>query len=458
MTAAPPPTAPRWHAGTLAYTTGGLALLFFWLLWGDFAWSMRERIVPPAIQLLFKRFGASDMIVGLLFSSLPAAIGLVVGPLVGYRSDRLRSRWGRRIPFLALPTPFIVLSLVGMAFAPRIGESLHGLSGLFARNSAGGAAATLVVLALFWTLFELACVTAQSVFYALINDVVPEAVVGRFFGLFRAFSLVAGIAVNFWLMERVEDHFAPIFLGVALLYGAGFTLMCLKVKEGAYPPPPPEGEGRGRAPSAIQAYFRDSFSHPYYLVFYATAILGALALMPLNLYSVFYAKSLGIGMPYYFKCLAATYAISLVLAYPLGALADRLHPLRLTLAVIALYALVMAGGLLAVGGKGSFTAVLIVHGVLAGAFFTASASLPQRLLPRAKFAELNSACGVLSSLATMVLAPVLGVFLDHTHHAYRHVFHAGFLLALAALACGWALHRRFLAFGGPDRYRAPEFN
>ena len=39
-----PGTAPQkkiWHAGTLTYTTAGVVLLFFWLLWGDFAWSMK---------------------------------------------------------------------------------------------------------------------------------------------------------------------------------------------------------------------------------------------------------------------------------------------------------------------------------------------------------------------------------------------------------------------------------
>ena len=36
-------TAPRkiWRAGTLTYTTGGLVLLCFWLLWGDFPWAMK---------------------------------------------------------------------------------------------------------------------------------------------------------------------------------------------------------------------------------------------------------------------------------------------------------------------------------------------------------------------------------------------------------------------------------
>ena len=37
--------ATIWTAGTLVYTLSGLSLLFCWLLWGDFALSMRERSV-----------------------------------------------------------------------------------------------------------------------------------------------------------------------------------------------------------------------------------------------------------------------------------------------------------------------------------------------------------------------------------------------------------------------------
>ena len=159
-----PPSPPRklWHAGTLVYTTPALAILFCWLLWGDFAWSMRERAIPNTVQLLFHRFGASDTLVGVLFSSLPAAIGLIVGPVVGYRSDRHRGRWGRRIPFLAIPTPFIVLAMVGMAFAPQVGATL--------RHAVGGQLdhVVLVCLAVFWGVFEISCLTANAVFTALI--------------------------------------------------------------------------------------------------------------------------------------------------------------------------------------------------------------------------------------------------------------------------------------------------
>src|SRR5438128_11075571 len=73
--------AKVWHVGTLTYTTAGLVLLFAWLLWGDFAWAMKDRSVLPVVQLLMKKYSASDLLMGILLASLPAGIGLFLGPI-----------------------------------------------------------------------------------------------------------------------------------------------------------------------------------------------------------------------------------------------------------------------------------------------------------------------------------------------------------------------------------------
>lgn len=82
-----------WTVGTLTYTSGGLVILFCWLLSGDFAWSLKERSVMWVVQLLIKKFEASDMTAGLLIGTLPQALALVLTPVVSYRSDRHRGRW-----------------------------------------------------------------------------------------------------------------------------------------------------------------------------------------------------------------------------------------------------------------------------------------------------------------------------------------------------------------------------
>ena len=443
-----------WRTGTLVYTTAGLVVLFCWLLWGDFAWQMKERSVTSVVQLMFLKFQASDSLAGWLIGSVPQALGLIFGPIIAYKSDRHRGPWGRRIPFLLVSTPLVVLSMLGLAFSPEIGGFFHSLFGL----SVGSNTAVLFSLGLFWTAFEVATIIANSVFNGLINDVVPTQVIGRFFGFFRALSLLAGVAFNHWLLKMAEDHYVWIFLGVATLYGVGFGLVGFRVKEGEYPPPPPAGPSRGVAGFFVAAigYLRECFGIPYYWWFYLFISISWMAFMPINMFSIFFAKSLQMDLGFFGNCLAATFAISFVLAYPLGALADRFHPLPLGLCMQALYAaVVLAGGYFA-RDPASYSVVLVAHGVVSGAWMTSTASISQRLLPRSQFAQFGSAAGIVGSIFGIATGPIVGFFLDQTHHVYRFTYFISGGLDLLALTCGWVLYRKFLALGGPRGYVAPE--
>lgn len=106
---------------------GGLIVLLCWLLGGDFAWSMKERSITAVLQLLLQRFDASDFLGGTLIGSLPAAMTMLLGPVISYRSDRHRGKWGRRIPFLLFTVPVAVLSMAGLAFSPSLGPFCIGL-------------------------------------------------------------------------------------------------------------------------------------------------------------------------------------------------------------------------------------------------------------------------------------------------------------------------------------------
>lgn len=451
-------SAPRpktWQAGTLSYTTAGLVALFCWLLWGDFAASLKDRSVPAVVQLLLKKFEASDTIAGLLIGSLPAVFGLVVIPIVSYRSDRHRGRWGRRIPYLLFFTPLAALSMIGLAFSPDMGAFLDRFLGA---RSPGLNPSILIFFGLFWATFEFASIIlAGSLIGALINDVVPRPVLGRFFGLFRALSLIAGMIFNYWLLGKAETHYVWVFIGIGALYSVGFTLMCLKVKEGDYPEPPPAKPGvAGGFFAAAGQYFRESFTKPYYLWVFVAINLTWMAFVPVNLFGVFFAKSVNMNMDTYGKIWAFTYLISLGLAYVLGWLADRFHPLRVGMVVLALYAVATLWGGLFATNAARFAIALVATGVLSGMWQTATASLPQRLLPQASFAQYASAMGIVGGLCNIVLPPLVGRFLDLTGHVYRYTHFVSCGLAVLALATSFIVYRKFTALGGPKGYVAPE--
>jgi MFS family permease len=453
-----PSEKPRntWRVGTLTYTTAALAVLFCWLLWGDFAWSMKERAIPQTVQLLLKKFGASDMVTGLLFGSLPPAMGIILGPIIGYKSDRHRGRWGRRIPFLLFSTPIAVLAIVGLAFSPNIGAHLDQW---LWPHSWGLNPCVLIFLGLFWMLFEFATVTANAVYGALINDVVPQQVMGRFYGLFRALSLIAGIIFSLWILGNAETTYVWIFLGIGALYGIGFMIMCLRVKEGEYPAHLPMDAGRnirGFVRTA-KTYFQECFGNTYYWWYFGSFTAAGVALGgPVNLYTIFYVKSVHMDLHMLGRCQALTYTISLVLAYPLGWLADKFHPLRVGIGALVLYAMVSLWGGLFARDAQTFAIALVAHGVVVGIWVTSTLSVGQRLLPKAEFAQFSSAGGIIGSLAWMTLAPVTGFFLDHVHHNYRYTFFIGFGLTIIGLLGCLVLHAKFMALGGPDHYTAPE--
>lgn len=442
--------APRqWRQGSLVYGVGGLAVLFAWLLLGDFAWSLKERAVVPVAQVLLKQLQASDFFIALVVGSLPAALGMLLGPVIAVRSDRHRGSLGRRIPYLLLPTPPIVVGLLGMAATPWVGALLHDLSGVSLR------VCQLAWFSLMWTLFEVASVTANAVFGGLINDVVPQALVGRFYGLFRATSLLAGIGFSSQVLGHAEQQFASIFAGIALIYGVCFVLLCWRVKEGGYPPPEPVPAEQGGWLSATQRYLRECFSQRFYVSLFVAMMLGLVSGSPVNSFGVFYAKQVGLGLDGYGQALAVTYAFSLALALPVGWLADRFHPLRVGLASVAVYALCMFVAGLWVQDAGQFGFAFVLHGVLSGVYLTGTAALGQYLFPRASFAQFFSAMNLLAALGYMLVAPGMGAWLDATGSHYRHTFLASGALAAGSAFCYLMVARQMRELGGFAAYRAP---
>lgn len=436
----PPSSSARtWTVGTLTYTSGGLVVLVVWLLWGDFAWWMRERSAMPMVQVLLKKFQASDLVTGIFLITLPSVTALILGPIVSYHSDRHRGRLGRRIPFLLATTPVVTLAMIGLGLSPELGALLNRLIG---GDPATLGTCILIVIGLSWTLFEMGALTANAVFGALINDVVPRELIGRFFGIFRAVSLATGVLFNSKIIGHAEVHFREIFIGIGVLYAAGLVLMCLKVKEGTYPPPESLPAGvRPSALGAIRSYFRNCFTQSYYLWGIAFFALGNLAFIPVNTFMLAAAKGYGLSMEAYGRVFVVMFTCSFVLAYPLGWLADRFHPLRVGCAAIAAYSVAGCVAFALVKDGSGFRVALLSHGVLSGCFFTGTAAVCQVIFPKLTFAQFAAAASMVNSICQILLGPVLGWFLDLTGNDYRTTFLVGGVIGGMTLVSGVVLLR-----------------
>lgn len=447
-----------WRAGTLTYTAGALGMLCFWLLWGDFTWAMKDRAVGPAATLLIKEIGVSEFLYGLIIVGFPNFTNTFLSPIISYLSDRHRGRWGRRIPFLLFTTPFIVLGLYGLGCTRLFASLLHQ-----AVPSIPLHAAQLIFFCLAWVSLDFGTTLASSLFNALVNDVVPRELLGRFFALFRLVSLGAGMLFNFWLIGKVQEYTLEIFLGIGTLYGAGLLMLCWKVREGEYPPPaasPVKRTGGGdslfrRGSRAAATYLRQSFSLAYYRWYMAASAVAMLAFAPINMFSIQYAQQLQIPMEQYGIYLVITYTCSLVLSYPLGILADRFHPLRSGLVSLIAYLLLMAAGYRLLLDAGYFGIVFILHGVVSGCYFTLSASLGSRLLLGELFAQFCSAGGIVTAILNMVLGPLIGKLIDLSNYNYRCVFLLGGAISLIAVLLFLKLLVCYRRYGGDEAYSPP---
>ena len=62
------------------------------------------------------RLVSAAVFAGLMFAG--RLVDAVADPLIGYWSDRTRSRWGRRMPFIVLGTPLLAVSFAAIWFPP----------------------------------------------------------------------------------------------------------------------------------------------------------------------------------------------------------------------------------------------------------------------------------------------------------------------------------------------------
>lgn len=439
------------RVGTLTYSLGALVILFSYMMLGDFAYAIRERCVADLFQVQLRKFNVSDLTFGILATALPAIMTILIVPAISVMSDNYRSRLGRRIPFLIASTPFVVMGILGLAVAPLLGSSLGSI---FGGGESGEKLAIVNVLALCWIIFEGGAIVTNVIFSALVNDVVPAKVIGRFYGMFRIFSLLAGILFNYYLFQYAGEYGSIMFVGVAVIYFVGFGILCWKVREGGYSNPSLPSHPL-RFSEKVGNYTKICLSHRFYILLILAYSLAMVAAVPINAFSLKSAQAFGLDDSGYGIARAITYTVSLILAYPLGWLTDLFHPIRTCFWAAVLYGIGMILGGFMVDSPAAFQFFFILHGVLSGVFFTTVLSLLPRLLPRNQFSQMNSAALVCNMILIALVSMSLGHFLDLLHHDYRMTFFLSGGLSFAASTIWLFLILKFKELGGFKAYTPP---
>lgn len=473
------PAAPLYRAGSLAYTGSGLRAVFAWLLAGEVVFTLIDMLEPKVLPILLKSHGGSDREIAIIVGSFNAVLQLLIMPPLGYYSDRLRTRWGRRIPLLFWATPFATLFLALTPFAPEFADHALRVPWLARWITPLPVAPTILAFGLLVILYRAAQTVTNVTFFGLLRDVVPDSHMGRFLALFRLFGAAGTFIITYWLLGHADTHSKPIFIGVAVLNLVGFGAICWFVREGTYPPVdeiPSSARVEAGAPRwvrAVRTFVAESFRHPVYLWVYFVRVCLYGALLGLSGFIIFFPQyELNMPLTQVGQMLSWPSLLWLLLAYPVGKLVDSrgaLYVLRLGLVVISLgYGL----SFLLVVGPLTFLVSSLVTGVAFWVVMLAQLKLAQEIFHPQRYSQLAGANTIVQSLMiAVVISPAAGWIL-HALRGWHHTLSLPFvgdvvlgpyrlvnLMLGACYALAWfgvaRVRRHWHALGGPDHYQAP---
>jgi len=417
------PGSKTYHCGTLTYTKIGLFMLFAWLLWGDFCYTMMESVVPSIVPLKLKALGCSNMLMAIILSSAPGVLNMTICPYVSFKSDRYRSKWGRRIPFIIWTMPFLCACLALMGFS-------DDLCGLLQRHSEylrsfAPASLTIGLIAVFMIMFQFFNMFVGSVFWYLFNDVVPAQFLARFMGAFRIVGTGASAIYQCFIFKYANIYMREIFTGAAVLYLVGFGMACLMIKEGEYPPPSGENDKSGKGLKGIITFFKESFSHRFYVLRFLCTSFGA-AGGAIGTFMIFFNQGMGLSLEQIGYIGTVSLVAGMAAMYLMAIFVDRWHPLRICTygAVFGLLGNIGAMVWIFVTLPGDYFFWLNIGNGVIGSFMGALvgvAGLPSemRIFPQSRFGQFCSAQAMLRSTFTVVAGLAAGAFIDMIRYFYH---------------------------------------
>jgi len=383
------------------------------------------------LSLYLRNFTHNAILIGLL-GSTHSFEGAVIQPLVGSASDRMRSKLGRRRPFILATIPISTLFLL---LTPLCAHLPHHI-----RLSA-------MVACIF--LFTVTFNVAQDPYNALMPDITPEDQRGR----------VTGISMFIFLLGQVVLVMMPARLGpltittetkfqlCGLLMLATTLVTCLLIKEPDHP-----REVVQKTPHlesiwiALQGLATLKQARKALVVSFLSG-LGIGAVFPfLTIFVKSITKCSDHDAETMFLCLVASTALCVL---PFGWLTDKLGPRAVLLIALCLIGGASAAGLW-VTTLSQIRIVMIVAGLGNAAQFSAAYPLLYKLVPPEEVGFYTGLQSTALSIATPITSIVTGALINHG--GYRRIFVVCSLCVTGAIAALIAVRNKL----APDEIRGRE--
>lgn len=377
----PGPTLTR--TKTLLYSAGSIGAGAFF--------AFNNFVLPQ----LLKAAGAGDLLTGLL-SSTRSIEGAIIQPTIGALSDRTRTRFGRRRPYIAVGIP---LSAAFFLF----GATQHQVLGL--------------TIAIF--LFSIFFNVAADPYVALLADITTPGERGILQGVSTAIQLASQVAFLALISVAVGSGEVPgwSYVLVAALMVVTFGITVMGVREPAIVDVPTSEEAR----LGLRGYVAELLQQRQamrYLAAIFTFMVGFSAVLPYL--TLFITVDIGETQQIALALAAGTLLVTAVAAVIFGRLADRAGNKPVLVAGWALLAVAAFGGTV-IQHLPETIAVVLLAGIGNGAATAAGWPLLASLVPPEKtgvFAGLKAAAESIAIPASVFVAAE--IFLPR--FSYRGVF------------------------------------
>ncbi len=360
----------------LWFVPGALGI---YILWG----AIPGILLPVQIEGIDAENKVANLAIA---TTIGALVAMIVQPIAGTISDRTRTRFGSRAPYI-------------------VGGALVGGVALIAL----GLANTVVLVALCWSLVQLSFNIVQGPFSAILPDRVPVSVRGTFAAVLGAMTMVGGIGGA--VLGSVLAADVPS--GYLVLAGIAVVLLTLFVVMN----PDRDNRGEPREPfrlgDFLSTFWVNPVRHPDFFWAFTGRLLLYTGYFSVTGYLLYLLQDyIGVGdgavalVPLVSAAGIPTILLSIAISGPLSDRIGRRKPFVVASALIVAVALVIPLLWPTVEGMIAFA---VLSGLGFGAFQAVDTALVSQVLPNEKaFAKDLGVVNIAATLPQTVAPAVAG--------------------------------------------------
>lgn len=442
-----------WTIGTLKYTLPQLLFTATILLLAkQMMCLVCYSIVPTVKPIILDEIGATPTQIALIVSTLPNILNIILNPILSTWSDKTRTRFGRRTPFLILSAPFLALMLILIAFHAE-GASLMGklMPGLHCNWE-------LWYLGITIMLFQIGYLFPGTAIYYLEADVIPYKCFGQYMAVGSIVSTLCSSAFSYWLLKFTVNNLKLTLSIFAAMYLVAYILQLLFVKEGEYPPVEDKIDKDSSIAKKVVDYcimfFRQCFTRKIFIFLSLCTGLNAASNICRSIYNtLFVTKDLGLDLATVGKIGGICGIITAICIYFFGRLMDKTHPMLIYFLGGIFVMIVNVFGYFFCNGEKSYFVIALATALMYAFQNLANTPLMVAILPKDKFGQFASSNGMVNSL-TLAIGSFLGGIVT-THFGFRVMFVWDFFVTGLATFALVVVYFEWKRFGGKN-YVAPQ--